>query len=112
MPPPSAAPAAALAFLRQPKAVWATAFAATIGFTSIGLVDPILVSIAGGLHARPSQVSLLFTSYFAVTALMMLVTGYVSSRIGGRGTLLLGASLIAGFAALSGTSTSVAELVA
>ena len=109
---PSAGAAPAARFFSQPKAVWATAFAATIGFTSIGLVDPILVSIASGLHARPSQVSLLFTSYFAVTALMMLVTGYVSSRLGGRGTLLLGAALIAGFAALSGTATSVAGLVA
>ncbi|CAH2600314.1 MFS transporter [Rhodovastum atsumiense] len=108
---PSAGPGAFARFFQQPRAVWATAFAATIGFTSIGLVDPILTSIAAGLNARPSQVSLLFTSYFAVTAAMMLVTGYVSSRLGGRGTLLLGAGLIAVFAALAGTSTSVAELV-
>ena len=109
---PSAGPDHAARFFSQPRAVWATAFAAAVGFTSIGLVDPILVSIAAGLHARPSQVSLLFTSYFAVTAAMMLVTGFVSSRLGGRGTLLLGAALIAAFAALSGTATSVAGLVA
>lgn len=54
----------------------------------------------------------MFTSYFFVTAVMMLVTGFVSSRIGGRNTLLLGALLIAVFAALAGTSDSVAELVA
>ncbi|MBK1663907.1 MFS transporter [Rhodospirillum rubrum] len=106
------AAAGAPSLFRQPKAVWATAFAAVIGFTSIGLVDPILTSIAEGLSATPSQVSLLFTSYFFVTAVMMLVTGFVSSRIGGRNTLLLGALLIAVFAALAGTSDSVAELVA
>jgi MFS transporter, ACDE family, multidrug resistance protein len=100
-----------MSVLRQPKAVWATAFAATVGFTSIGLVDPILTSIVAGLNASQSQVSLLFTSYFAVTASMMLVTGYVSSRIGGRNTLLLGAALIAVFAGLSGASNSVGELV-
>jgi MFS transporter, ACDE family, multidrug resistance protein len=99
-------------FFRQPKSVWATAFAAMVGFTSIGLVDPILVSIARGLDASPSQVSLLFTSYFAVTSLMMLITGYVSTRIGGRATLLVGAALIVVFAGLSGTASSVAELVA
>jgi len=98
-------------FFRQPKAVWATAFAAVVGFMSIGLVDPILVSIAAGLHASPSQVSLLFSSYFAVTAAMMLVTGFVSSRIGGRNTLLLGTALVCIFAALSGTSDSVSQLV-
>lgn len=109
---PNAGPDRSARFFSQPKAVWATAFAAAVGFTSIGLVDPILVSIAAGLNARPSQVSLLFTSYFAVTAVMMLVTGFVSSRIGGRPTLLVGAALIAAFAALSGTATSVAGLVA
>lgn len=98
-------------FLDQPKAVWVTAFAAVVGFMSIGLVDPILVSIAKGLDASAAQVSLLFTSYFAVTSIMMLITGYVSSRLGGRGTLLLGAALIVVFAGLAGTSNSVAELV-
>jgi MFS family permease len=98
-------------FLNQPKAVWATAFAAVVGFMSIGLVDPIRVSIADGLQATPAQVSLLFTSYFAVTSIMMLVTGFVASRLGGRNTLLLGAFLIAVFAGLAGTSNSVAELV-
>lgn len=95
----------------QPKALWATAFAAMVGFMGIGLVDPILTSIAQGLSATPSQVSLLFTSYFFVTAIMMLVTGMVSSRLGSRATLLIGALLIAIFAALSGTSETVAQLV-
>ncbi len=99
-------------FFRQPKSVWATAFAAMVGFMSIGLVDPILISIARGLNATPAQVSLLFTSYFAVTSVMMLITGYVSTRIGGRATLLVGAALIVVFAGLSGTAGSIPQLVA
>jgi MFS family permease len=91
--------------------VWATAFAAVVAFMGIGLVDPILPSIAQGLKATPSQVSLLFTSYFLVTAVAMLITGWVSSRIGGKRTLLAGLALVIVFAALAGTSTSVAELV-
>lgn len=98
-------------FLDQPKAVWATALGCVVGFMSIGLVDPILTSIAAGLHASPSQVSLLFTSYFFVTSVMMLVTGFVSSRLGGRKTLLLGAALIVAFSALAGSADSVAALV-
>ncbi|MGW2557796.1 MFS transporter [Streptomyces sp. NPDC001514] len=97
--------------LRQPKAVWATAGASVVAFMGIGLVDPILPSIAKGLDATPSQVSLLFTSYFLITAVAMLVTGFVSSRIGGRRTLLAGLALVVVFAALSGTSGSVGELV-
>ncbi|MDA2811755.1 MFS transporter [Nocardiopsis sp. RSe5-2] len=96
---------------RQPLSVWATAGAAVVAFMGIGLVDPILPSIAEGLEASPSQVSLLFTSYFLVTAVAMLVTGFISSRIGGKATLLLGLALVVVFAALSGSSGSVGELI-
>ena len=77
----------------------------------IGLVDPILPAIAENLSATPSQVSLLFTSYFLVTGTMMLVTGAVSSRIGGKKTLLGGLALISIFSALAGTSSTVGQLV-
>ena len=63
----------AVSAFRQPKAVWAVAFACVISFMGIGLVDPILPALAGSLHATPSQVSLLFTSYLVVTAVAMLV---------------------------------------
>ena len=98
-------------FSNQPRAVWAVAFSCVVGFMGIGLVDPILPAIARGLRASPSQVELLFTSYFAVTAVMMLVTGVVSSRLGPRVTLLAGLAVIVVFASLSGSSGSVAELV-
>ncbi|MCZ2402162.1 MFS transporter [Paenarthrobacter sp. Z7-10] len=100
-----------VSMLRQPKAVWATALAAVFAFMGIGLVDPILPAIAVNLQASPSQVSLLFTSYFLVTAVAMLVTGFVSSRIGGKKTLMIGLVLIVVFASLSGMSGNVATLV-
>ncbi|ALE07111.1 MFS transporter [Arthrobacter sp. ERGS1:01] len=97
--------------LKQPKAVWAVAFAAVFAFMGIGLVDPILPAIAENLKATPSQVSLLFTSYFLVTAVAMLITGYVSSRIGGKKTLLIGLAVIVAFSAFAGTSNTVNALV-
>lgn len=97
--------------LRQPRAVWAVAFACVIAFMGIGLVDPILQSIAKDLDATPSQVSLLFTSYMAVMGVAMLVTGVVSSRIGAKRTLLAGLVLIIVFAALAGLSDSVGAVV-
>lgn len=97
--------------LKQPKAVWAVAFASVFAFMGIGLVDPILPAIAENLRATPSQVSLLFTSYFLVTAVAMLLSGFVSSRIGGKKTLLTGLVIIVAFSALSGISGSVNELV-
>src|SRR3954452_4720503 len=96
---------------RQPKAVWAVAFACVISFMGIGLVDPILPSLAGSLHASPSQVELLFTSYLVVTAVAMLVTGWVSSRIGAKRTLIVGLTLIVVFAALAGSAGSISGIV-
>jgi MFS transporter, ACDE family, multidrug resistance protein len=96
---------------RQPRAVYAVGFACVISFMGIGLVDPILPALADKLHASPSQVELLFTSYLVVTALAMLVTGWVSSRIGAKHTLIAGLSLIVVFAALAGSSGSIAGIV-
>jgi MFS family permease len=96
---------------RQPRAVWAVAFACVISFMGIGLVDPILPALAHNLHATPSQVSLLFTSYLVVTAVMMLVVGWISSRIGAKKTLVYGLILIVIFAGLAGTAGSVNGIV-
>jgi MFS transporter, ACDE family, multidrug resistance protein len=79
---------------RQPKAVWAVAFASVVAFMGLGLVDPILKPIADNLNASPSQVALLFTSYMAVMGVTMLITGVVSSHIGPKHTLLLGLLII------------------
>src|SRR5215208_6597558 len=97
---------------RQPKAVWAVAFACVVAFMGIGLVDPILKPIADNLNASASQVSLMFTSYMAIMGVAMLVTGVVSSRIGPKRTLLSGLVLIVVFAALAGSSSSVSSVVA
>ena len=75
---------------KQPAQVWAVAFACVVAFMGIGLVDPILPAIAESLQASPFQTELLFTSYLAVTGLAMLVTSWISSRIGAKKTLLIG----------------------
>lgn len=96
---------------RQPRAVWAVAFACVVSFMGIGLVDPILKSLAGQLHATPTQVELLFTSYLVITAVAMLVTGWVSSRLGPKRTLIAGLVIIVVFAALAGSSSTIGGIV-
>jgi ACDE family multidrug resistance protein len=96
---------------RQPKAVWAVAFASVVAFMGIGLVDPILKPIADNLDASPSQVSLLFTSYMAVMGVAMLITGVVASRIGPKRTLLIGLVIIIAGAGLAGLSDTVMGIV-
>ncbi|GAA4355102.1 MFS transporter [Microbacterium rhizosphaerae] len=77
----------------------------------IGLVDPILPAIAGSLQATPVQTELLFTSYLVVTGLAMLVTSWISSRIGAKATLLTGLALIVVFALLCALSGSVDAII-
>jgi MFS family permease len=96
---------------KQPRAVFAVAFACVVSFMGIGLVDPILPAISSQLHAGPSQVTLLFTSYLVVTAVAMLLTGWVSSRIGAKKTLIVGLAVIVLFAALAGASHSISQIV-
>ena len=83
----SAGHGASASILKQPKAVWAVAFASVIAFMGIGLVDPILPAIAAGLEATPTETEMLFTSYLLVTGFAMLATSWVSSRIGAKRTL-------------------------
>jgi MFS transporter, ACDE family, multidrug resistance protein len=96
---------------KQPKAVFAVAFACVVSFMGIGLVDPILPSISHQLHASPSQVTLLFTSYLVVTAVAMLITNWVSSRIGAKKTLIAGLILIVIFSAAAGASPSIGAII-
>lgn len=96
---------------RQPAQVWAVAFACVVAFMGIGLVDPILPAIAGSLQATPVQTELLFTSYLVVTGLAMLVTSWISSRIGAKATLLTGLALIVVFALLCALSGSVDAII-
>ncbi|MBT2476369.1 MFS transporter [Microbacterium sp. ISL-103] len=96
---------------KQPAQVWAVAFACVVAFMGIGLVDPILPAIAESLQASPFETELLFTSYLAVTGLAMLVTSWISSRIGAKKTLLIGLALIVVFALLCALSGSVDAVI-
>jgi MFS family permease len=95
----------------QPVAVWAVGFAAVVSFMGLGLVDPILPAIAHDLHASPSDVELLFTSYFLFTGVSMLLSSVFSSRIGAKRTLLCGLALIIVFSAAAGASSTVGAIV-
>ncbi|MCT2085916.1 MFS transporter [Microbacterium enclense] len=96
---------------KQPAQVWAVALACVVAFMGIGLVDPILPAIAESLQASPVETELLFTSYLVVTGLAMLVTSWISSRIGAKATLLVGLALIVVFALFCALSGSVDAVI-
>ncbi|MBN9607524.1 MAG: MFS transporter [Actinomycetales bacterium] len=99
------------ALLRQPRTVWAVAFACVVSFMGLGLVDPILPAIAADLNASATETELLFTSYLLITGAAMLFTSWVSSRIGARATLLIGLALIVAFALASALSDLVQAVI-
>jgi len=96
---------------KQPKAVWAVAFASVVAFMGIGLVDPILPAIAESLDASPTETEMLFTSYLVITGAMMLFTSFLSSRLGAKLTLLIGLSFIIVFSLLCAVSGSVDAVI-
>ncbi|WP_028850991.1 MFS transporter [Thermocrispum municipale] len=96
----------------QPKQVWITAFAAVIAFMGIGLVDPILLSIAEGLKATPSEVTALFSAYLGVQVVAMLLTGMASARFGAKRTVVAGLCLIVVTTALCAMAGSIEQLIA
>lgn len=95
---------------RFPPAVIATAFATLIAFMGIGVVDPLLPLIGKAMGATPFQVEWLFTSYIAVMAITMLISGVLATKLGGRKVMLIGLSLVVVFALLSGLSPNIGVL--
>lgn len=100
------------AFRGQPRTVWITAFAAVVAFMGIGLVDPILNSIAEALHAPHTKLTLLFGVYMGVQVVAMLLTGLSAYRFGPKRTLVAGLICIVVAAGLSAFADDINQLIA
>lgn len=99
-------------FRQQPRTVWVTAFAAVIAFMGIGLVDPILNSIAEALNAPPEKLTLLFGVYVGVQCVAMLLTGWTAYRFGPKRTLTVGLAFIVVAAGISAFASGIDQLIA
>jgi len=108
---PGTHPALIETFRKQPRAVWVTAFAAVIAFMGIGLVDPILNTIAEALHAPESKLTLLFGVYLGVQVFAMLITGWSAYTFGPKRTLTVGLVLIVVAAGLSAFGSTIDQLI-
>lgn len=97
--------------LHQPISVWVLTFACTVSYMGLGLVDPILPTIAASLDASPGQTELLFTSYLFVTAIVMLFSAWVSGRLGVKRTLVTGVATIVVFAVACSASNTVNQII-
>ena len=97
--------------LKQPASVWAITFATAVSFVGIGLVSPILPTIANALDATAFESMLLFTSYLFFTACTMFFAGVISARIGIRTTLVTGLFIIVVFASMAGLSDTIGQVI-
>ncbi|GGM54110.1 MFS transporter [Halarchaeum rubridurum] len=88
----------------------AAAFATYVVFLGIGVVDPVLPTIAAAMGASHTMVELLFTSYILVMAIAMLFSGPIATRLGDKRTMTVGVGLVVVFAGLCGLAPSIDAL--
>ncbi|WP_163653220.1 MFS transporter [Listeria sp. PSOL-1] len=89
---------------------WITALASLLAFMGIGIVDPLLPSIAANIGATHSQVEMLFTAYIFTMAIMMIPIGIVAGRLGDKRLIVMGLFIVTIFALLCGFSDSITAL--
>lgn len=89
---------------------WITVAASLLAFMGIGIVDPILPSIASSIGATHSQVEMLFTAYIFTMAIMMIPIGIVASKVGDKKLIVSGLFLVTIFALLCSFSNSIGAL--
>ena len=89
------------------RALLAMAVAILFAFMGIGVVDPILPTIASAMGASHWETEMLFTSYLGIMALAMLLVPAVSTRIGAKRTMVIALAVAALSAAACGFMDSI-----
>ncbi|MBN8209625.1 MFS transporter [Bacillus sp. NTK071] len=92
------------------KARWITIAATFLAFMGIGIVDPILPTIAEQIGANHWQVEMLFTAYILTMSLMMIPAGIFASRFGDKRMMVFGLFIVTVFALLCALSNGIASL--
>lgn len=87
-----------------------TVFATFLAFMGIGVVDPILPTIAEQIGASHWQVEMLFTAYIFTMAIMMLPSGILSGIVGDRTLMVTGLFVVTCFSLLCGFSNTILQL--
>lgn len=91
-------------------AKWITAAGCLLAFMGIGVVDPLLPSIAASIGASHSQVEMLFTAYIFTMAIMMIPIGIIANKVGDKKLIVTGLFVVTIFALLCGFSNSIGAL--
>src|ERR1700722_19908493 len=119
MSPAATASATAVVPVRRPRGAinpWIVAIAVVVP-TFMEVLDTTIANvalryIAGGLSAPVTDSEWVITSYLAANAIILPISGWISSRLGRRNYFLLSIAVFTIASALCGTATSLNALVA
>ncbi|MGL4848105.1 MAG: MFS transporter [Clostridium sp.] len=95
---------------KRNKAKYITVFATFLAFMGIGVVDPLLPTIAASIGASSSQIELLFTAYIFTMAIMMIPAGILATKFGNKRLMVVGLGIVTIFALSCGLSNGILEL--
>lgn len=95
---------------RKAKAKYITVFATFLAFMGIGVVDPLLPTIAKSIGASSWQIEMLFTAYIFTMAIMMIPVGLLATKLGNKRLMAIGLGVVTIFSLLCALSGSIAEL--
>ncbi len=95
---------------KKAKAKYITVFATFLAFMGIGVVDPLLPTIAKSIGASSWQIEMLFTAYIFTMAIMMIPVGLLATKLGNKRLMAMGLGVVTIFSLLCALSGSIAEL--
>lgn len=95
---------------KKSKAKYITVFATFLAFMGIGVVDPLLPTIAKSIGASSWQIEMLFTAYIFTMAIMMIPTGIIAPKVGNKKMMALGLALVTIFSFSCSISNGITEL--
>lgn len=95
---------------KKARAKYITIFATFLAFMGIGVVDPLLPTIAKSIGANSWQIEMLFTAYIFTMAIMMIPSGIISTKLGNKKMMVIGLAIVTIFSFLCSVSSGINEL--
>ncbi|HSQ87410.1 MFS transporter [Romboutsia sp.] len=95
---------------KKVRSRYITVFATFLAFMGIGVVDPILPTIAKHIGASHWQIEMLFTAYILTMAIMMIPSGILATKLGDKKMMCIGLGIVTIFSLLCAVSNGISQL--
>ncbi|MEJ8554236.1 MFS transporter [Tepidibacter sp. Z1-5] len=95
---------------KKVRSKYITVFATFLAFMGIGVVDPILPTIAKHIGASHWEIEMLFTAYIFTMAIMMIPSGILATKLGDKRMMCIGLGIVTVFSLLCAVSNGIVQL--